>query len=116
VNVVSAGNESYEITLDSKKLKTPGGSVFTVGNESLALAIAHEWQSQKEQVLLSQMHPTGLCNTSIDNPTNATKFDLVDDVFSFLDTDTHLFFSEDEGRNHHHLFFGNRIVARPLVL
>jgi len=96
VNVVSGGSESYEITLDSKKLKTPGGSVFSVGNESLALAIAHEWESQKEQVLLSQMHLTGLCNTSIDNPTHATKYQLVDDILNFLDTDTLLFFAEGE--------------------
>ena len=93
VSVVSSGGD-YEITLDSKKLKTPGGSVLTLGNQSLALAVAHEWQAQKDQILLSQMHLTGLCNTVIDNPTNATKYDLVDDILNFLDTDTLLFFAE----------------------
>ena len=93
VSVVSSGGD-YEITLDSKKLKTPGGSVLTLGNQSLALAVAHEWQAQKDQILLSQMHLTGLCNTAIDNPTNATKYDLVDDILNFLDTDTLLFFAE----------------------
>ena len=93
VSVVSSGGD-YEITLDSKKLKTPGGSVLTLGNQSLALAVAHEWQSQKEQILLSQMHLTGLCNTAIDNPTSTTKYDLVDNILNFLDTDTLLFFSE----------------------
>jgi len=95
VSVVSSGGD-YEITLDSKKLKTPGGSVMTLGNQSLALAVAHEWQAQKDQILLSQMHLTGLCNTAIDNPTNATKYDLVDDILNFLDTDTLLFFAENE--------------------
>ena len=93
VSVVSSGGD-YEITLDSKKLKTPGGSVMTLGNQSLALAVAHEWQAQRDQILLSQMHLTGLCNTAIDNPTNATKYDLVDDILNFLDTDTLLFFAE----------------------
>lgn len=105
VSVVSSGGGGgggdYEITLDSKKLKTPGGSVLTLGNQSLALAVAHEWQAQKDHILLSQMHLTGLCNTAIDNPTNTTKYDLVDDILNFLDTDTLLFFSEDEEKLYH---------------
>ena len=36
----------------------------------------------------------GLCNTSIDNPAQATKYDLVDNILNFLDTDTILFFSD----------------------
>ena len=60
VSLVDAGNEKYEILLDSKKLKTPGGAIFSVESEPLALAIAHEWESQKDQVILSQMHLTGI--------------------------------------------------------
>ena len=45
-------------------------------------------------ILLSQMHLTGLCNVCIDNPTKATKYELVDNILNFLDTDTILFFSE----------------------
>jgi len=96
VSLVDAGNGSYEILLDSKKLKTPGGSIFSVESEPLALAVAHEWESQKDQVLLSQMHLTGLCNTAIDNPTQASKYDLVDNILSFLETDTILFYSDDQ--------------------
>ena len=59
VSLVNAGKENFEITLDSNKLKTPGGTLFTVASEPLALAVAHEWNSQKELVLLSQMHLTG---------------------------------------------------------
>lgn len=96
VSVVSAGKQSFEITLDSKKLKTPGKAVFAVGNEALALAVAHEWESQKDLVLFSQMHLTGLCNTSIDNPTGAKKYDLVDKILNILETDTILFFSDNQ--------------------
>ena len=39
------------------------------------------------------MHLTGLCNTCIDNPTRATKYELVDSILNFLDTDTILFYS-----------------------
>ena len=93
VDVISAGGQ-YEVTLDSKKLKTPNGATFCINSEPLALAVAHEWNSQKDQVVTSQMHLTGLCNVSIDNPTNTTKYALVDSVLNFLDTDTILFFSD----------------------
>ena len=93
MDVISAGGQ-YEVTLDSKKLKTPNGAVFCINSEPLALAVAHEWHSQKEQILSSQMHLTGLCNVCIDNPTQTTKYTLVDSVLNFLDTDTILFFSD----------------------
>jgi hypothetical protein len=48
--VVSAGNGIFEVTVDSKKVKTPVGSVLTVENEALALAVAHEWQSQEDVI------------------------------------------------------------------
>lgn len=46
----------YEITLDQKKLKTPKGNVFRVESEPLALAVATEWDSQKEKIIQSSMH------------------------------------------------------------
>ena len=95
VDVVSSGNQ-YEITLDSNKLKTPNGSVFCVNSELLALGVAHEWSSQKDLIMLSQMHLNALSNVCIDNPTQITKYDLVDSILNFLDTDTILFFSDPE--------------------
>jgi ATP synthase F1 complex assembly factor 2 len=92
--VLSAGaGGGYELTLDSKKLKTPNGFVFSVDSEPLALAVAHEWKTQQEYIMLSQMHLTGLCNICIDNPTQTTKYALVDSALNFLDTDTILYFS-----------------------
>ena len=93
VDVISSGNQ-YEITIDSKKLKTPAGNVFTVNSEPIALAVAQEWSAQKELIMLSQMHLTGMSNVCIDNPTKTTKYALVDDILNFLDTDTILFFSD----------------------
>ena len=81
--------------MDSKKLKTPNGSIFCVNSEFLALGVAQEWACQKDLVMLSQMHLNGLSNVCIDNPTKATKQDLVDNILNFLDTDTILFFSDD---------------------
>ncbi len=43
--------------------------------------------------MTQQMHLTGLCNATVDNPTGASREDLVDAVLNFLQTDTVLFFS-----------------------
>ena len=44
------------------------------------------------------MHLTGLCNTCTDNPTRVSKYELVDSILNFLDTDTVLFFSHVRAR------------------
>ena len=36
----------------------------------------------------------GLCNTAIDNPTQATKYELVEDILKFIETDTILYFAD----------------------
>lgn len=46
----------FEITLDQRKLKTPKGNLFTVESEPLALAVANEWNSQKDKIIQSKMH------------------------------------------------------------
>ena len=42
---------------------------------------------------------TALCSTAIDNPNNLTKFDIVQHIISYLDTDTVLF--QSSVSNHH---------------
>ncbi|KAK3908623.1 ATP synthase mitochondrial F1 complex assembly factor 2 [Frankliniella fusca] len=85
----------YEITLDQRKLKTPKGTVFRVKSEPLALAVALEWDAQKERILQTDMHLSSLCNTAIDNPNHVVKFDAVQQLLSFLETDTILYHSAD---------------------
>lgn len=46
----------FEINLDRRKLKTPGGKLFTVPNEPLAIAVATEWVSQKDTLKFYTMH------------------------------------------------------------
>ncbi|XP_030753561.1 ATP synthase mitochondrial F1 complex assembly factor 2 [Sitophilus oryzae] len=87
----------YEIILDQRKLKTPNGKLFTVDSEPLALAVATEWNAQKNKIVQSNMHITTLCNTIIDNPNNFGKLDIVNYIVNYLDTDTVLFqANEDE--------------------
>lgn len=55
----------YEINLDRRKLKTPGGKLFTVPNEALAIAVATEWDAQRDTLKFYTMHlvrlEEGLC-------------------------------------------------------
>ena len=53
-----------------------------MNNEALAHIVANEWLSQGDQIFLNQMHITGLCNTSIDNPGKADNKILVDSILS----------------------------------
>ncbi|XP_076237513.1 ATP synthase mitochondrial F1 complex assembly factor 2 homolog l(2)k14505 isoform X2 [Calliopsis andreniformis] len=54
-NILSSSGK-FEITLDQRKLKTPQGKIFEVDSKPLALAIAAEWDSQKEVIDRSNMH------------------------------------------------------------
>jgi chaperone required for assembly of F1-ATPase len=54
--ILSCAEGKYEITLDQRKLKTPRGNLFTVNSEPLAIAIATEWDAQKEKINQSTMH------------------------------------------------------------
>nr|CAI5850610.1 unnamed protein product [Callosobruchus analis] len=90
-------DKKFEIILDQRKLKTPKGNIFAVESEPLALAIATEWNLQKDKIIQSKMHLTTLCNTVIDNPNNLTKYDIVNYIVNYLDTDTILYQgNEDE--------------------
>lgn len=46
----------YEVNLDQRKLKTPMGNIFQAPGEALALAVAAEWNSQKDKIRKHTMH------------------------------------------------------------
>lgn len=46
----------FEINLDRRKLKTPCRKLFTVPNEALAIAVATEWDAQKDMLKFYTMH------------------------------------------------------------
>lgn len=58
-NILSSSGK-YEITLDQRKLKTPQGKIFQVDSKPLALAIAIEWDMQKQIIDKSNMHLVNL--------------------------------------------------------
>ena len=46
----------YQITVDSKKVKTPAGNHLIVPSKPLAIAVTVEWNSQKETIKPEDMH------------------------------------------------------------
>ncbi|KAK2103436.1 ATP synthase mitochondrial F1 complex assembly factor 2 [Saguinus oedipus] len=85
---ITQGEGGFEINLDHRKLKTPQAKLFTVPSEALAIAVATEWDSQQDTFKYYTMHLTTLCNTSLDNPTQRNKDQLIRAAVKFLDTDT----------------------------
>lgn len=88
---VVTSNGKFEITLDQRKLKTPKGAPFFVESEPLAIAIATEWDAQKDIIDRSRMHLTALSSTVIDNPNNLNKQDIVNYLVNYTNTDAILY-------------------------
>ncbi|KAM7534540.1 hypothetical protein Aperf_G00000112352 [Anoplocephala perfoliata] len=78
----------YEILLDKSRLRTPGGNILCVPHEGLALAVAHEWDSQKQNIERFTLPLTNICGHIIDNPTERSKETVVNGIMEFADTDT----------------------------
>ncbi|KAH8421172.1 hypothetical protein KR009_010295, partial [Drosophila setifemur] len=93
---ILGSDDGFEVVLDHWKLKTPRGTLFTVRSEPLAIAVATEFDAQKEHIERSRMHLSALCFTAIDNPNNLSKLDMVNYLLNFIPTDTLLFQYEDE--------------------
>ena len=56
VSISQIGSTKFEINLDKRKLRTPLGNIFTVPTEPLAIAVATEWDAQKEIIKQHSMH------------------------------------------------------------
>ncbi|KAF8569121.1 hypothetical protein P879_07108 [Paragonimus westermani] len=78
----------YEIQLDQRKLRTPGGKAVLVPNEVLALALAREWDSQKNTIQRHCMHLTTLCNRVLDWQSELETTSILEGIMQFADTDT----------------------------
>nr|CAH8863904.1 unnamed protein product [Trichobilharzia regenti] len=78
---------TFEILLDNRKLRTPTGRYFQVPNQALAVAVAHEWDSQKDTIKRYTMPLTTLCNRALDTPDDEHDV-LVGAIMQYADTDT----------------------------
>ena len=60
----------WELRLDNRPVRTPGRAVVGVPNETLAKAIAAEWDAQKERIDPTTMPLTRIVNSAIDGVAN----------------------------------------------
>ncbi|XP_060847814.1 ATP synthase mitochondrial F1 complex assembly factor 2 isoform X1 [Rhopalosiphum padi] len=89
-------SDSYGVLLDNSKLKTPLGKELVINNKALALAVAEEWDMQQEHIKTDPMHLTKLCFLAVDNPSDLSEHEVVQQILSYLETDTVFFISDTD--------------------
>ncbi len=65
VAVVKSAN-GFSVELDGRSIKTPAKNLLEVENETIAEAIAADWQGQVDFIDLEAMYTTKVANTAID--------------------------------------------------
>jgi chaperone required for assembly of F1-ATPase len=83
---VKANEDGHQILLDGRGVKTPAKNLLVVPTESLANAIAHEWDEQVDKVLPDTMPLTRLANTAIDRVRD-NLMHVVDEISAFGGSD-----------------------------
>ena len=78
--------EGYGVSLDDKPIKTPAGKLLLLPNEKLAKAIADEWQSQGDTVVVSTMPLMQLAATTLDH-VPVQRADMLERLLAYTGTD-----------------------------
>ncbi|MCB9988383.1 MAG: ATP12 chaperone family protein [Rhodospirillales bacterium] len=76
----------YEIRLDGRPVKTPGGVCLLAPGKSLATAVAAEWQAQGEEIIPDSMPLTQILTTAQERVAQARPV-MQAQVLNYLDTD-----------------------------
>jgi ATP synthase F1 complex assembly factor 2 len=53
--------DGYQVTIDNSKVKTPHRNLLVVPNKQLAMAIAAEWNMQKDVIKPTNMNLVIMC-------------------------------------------------------
>ncbi len=76
----------YEILLDGRSVKTPGGNILHVATQELAEAVTAEWNAQEKWIVPATMPLTQLANTAIDR-VEGQREALIAEALAYVDTD-----------------------------
>ncbi|MBT5373921.1 MAG: ATPase [Rhodospirillaceae bacterium] len=79
-------NGGYQIVLDDKPIRTPGGNSLTVSGLNLAVAIAEEWSAQDEEIDTASMPLMRLAATAIDRVTGR-RYAIIDELVRYAESD-----------------------------
>ncbi len=63
---VAAEGTEFQVTLDSRPLRTPNKAAMALPNQALADAVAEEWAAQEDEIEPATMPLTRLSNSAID--------------------------------------------------
>ncbi|OCF56187.1 ATP synthase mitochondrial F1 complex assembly factor 2 [Kwoniella mangroviensis CBS 10435] len=94
VHIKQDDSGSFQVTLDHRALKTPGGAKLLIPSERrlLALLIANEWENQDEVLKQHTLPVTSLASRAIDIlGEGVIRAGVIDQMMKYLDTDTILF-------------------------
>ncbi|MBN9590428.1 MAG: ATPase [Alphaproteobacteria bacterium] len=83
---VSPGDGGFQVFLDGRPVRTPGGKPLALPTEKLAEAIAAEWRAQGDEVVPTSMPLLRLANTAIDGIA-ANRAATIDAILRFGDND-----------------------------
>ena len=80
-------SDGYQVTLDGKfNVRTPLRNLLVLPTETLANAVAVEWDSQRKNIIFALMPLTSLCFKATHKPVESEG--LVEHMLEFLRTDT----------------------------
>lgn len=112
----------FAVTLDGRIVKTPLGQTLALPSQTLAWAIAAEWDAQEDYLQPAQMPLMTLACTALDQTSNAPQVARANSLI-YLPTDTTCYWTDpaedrvlhrkqqeawDEIHQHCHNFFGNK--------
>lgn len=84
---VEPSEGGYALLLDGRPVKTPGRLALILPNETMAQAVAEEWEGQGEEIVIASMPITGFANAAIDRIADDPER-FIDDIASYGETDT----------------------------
>jgi len=85
----------WNVTLDSKPIKTPARDNLLLPSEALAWGVATEFDSQRDLIIPATMPLMTIASTAID-VTQSDSQTAVERIVKYLETDTVSFLHEDE--------------------
>ena len=83
---LSENDEGYSVALDGRTLQTTGGTTLALSSRTLVVAIAEEWEAQKEEIAPHAMLLMRLASTALDRVA-AARDKVIADALEYATTD-----------------------------
>lgn len=77
---------TYAVTLDGKRVRTPGGQPLLLASQAAADCVAAEWAAQGEHIVPLDMHATRMANVGIDR-VGDVRDEVIDDIVTYAGSD-----------------------------